>query len=158
MLRHAMRSGLAALASGCAMQAAPALAEPPPRMPIPRALIGAWAGEGIGCPAPKNHLHLFRRERTLHPRIFDGEVGHACRVLNVRGHAPSYRLRLLCRPFGSSSVHSERPVMQVARLSKAGMRLDIEMFATNDGEPLRKERLCRCSGTDPSHRRPHRQD
>lgn len=149
-----LRRDLPPILAALVLQASPVRADPPPRMTIPKTLIGVWAGERTACTAPRSKLHLFRQDRTFHPRIFDDVVAHACTVVNVRGHAPNYRIRLHCRALGQSEKRGERPTMQTALLSDAGMRLEINMFDTSNGDPLRKEHLYRCSGADVFQRRP----
>lgn len=138
----------AMLVAACLFPPLQALADEPPRMPIPKALIGDWAGERVACAAPPNRLHLFRAGRTRHPQIYEGEAGYSCVVLNVRGRAPNYRLHLRCRAFGTSVDRRPRPVNQAAKLSGDGVRMEISMWDWRDGTPLRNEHLHRCRGVD----------
>ena len=143
-----------ALAAIAVLPPGVARADPPPRMPIPRSMIGVWAGERMACTAPIVQLHVFRRQATRHPRVFDDEEGHACVVVNVRGSAPAYRVRLRCRAFGPQASRRERPALQTAVLAEGGMRMHITMWDTSDGGPLREDHLYRCPGRDPMSRRP----
>lgn len=151
-----LRYALPVMVALVTLHTATVRADAPPMMLTPAGLIGVWAGERMSCAAPRSRLHVFRRERTFHPRIFDDVPAHACKVLSVRGRTPEYRLHLRCRAFGRRGSHRERPVLQTAQLSEGGMRLEIGMIDTSDGSPLRKEHLYRCSRADAQSRIPRR--
>lgn len=135
---------LPALVSAFVLFAAPAMADPPPQMGIPRAVVGVWVGERMHCQAPRHLMHTYGRTQTYHPSIFDDEPGYRCSVVNVRGHQPNYRVRLQCVSFGKEVERRRRPVMQTIELQEAGQRMQIRMWDTSNGDPLREEHLFRC--------------
>lgn len=142
--------------SAALLQISSALADPPPRMMAPHALIGVWAGERMICRTSSKRLHVYRRERIFHPVIFENEIGYACQVLNVRGRKPSYRLHLQCASFGKGRETGRHPAIQTAQLQEAGRRMRIAMWDARTGDPLRQDHLYRCRDIDTPHRRPRR--